>query len=233
MNERIFVIGGTRGTGLLITNLLLRDGYRVRALARDEAGAKQRLSSAVELAVGDITQPRTLAGTFDAIDHVIFTAGVTKRPASEHLVRATEYDGVTNTLAAARDSGFAGRFLYMTSIGVTKSSFSATLLNLVKRNTLKWRRRAEDEIRKSGISYTVVRAGLLLNRPGGNRAIEVGQNNYPLAFKYRISRADVAETFVQALKYPGTQRTTFEVVWTKGTPREAWSVLFGRLKPDV
>lgn len=233
MNERIFVIGGTRGTGLQITNLLLREGYRVRALVRDEARAKQQLSPAVELALGDITQPRTLAGTFEAVNHVIFTAGVTKRPASEHLVQATEYDGVINTLAAARDAGFAGRFLYMTSIGVTTSSLSARLLNLVKRNTLKWRKRAEDEIRRSGISYTIVRAGFLLNRPGGSRAIEVGQNDYPLAFKYRISRADVAETFVQALKHPRTQRTTFEVTWAKGTQREAWGVLFGRLKSDL
>jgi uncharacterized protein YbjT (DUF2867 family) len=233
MNEQVFVIGGTRGTGLLMTNLLLREGYRVRALVRDEAKAKQQLSSAVELVVGDITQPRTLAGTFEAIDHVIFTAGVTKRPASEQLVRATEYDGVTNTLAAARDAAFAGRFLYMTAIGVMKSSFSASLLNLVKRNTLEWRKRAEDEIRKSGISYTIVRAGLLVNGSGGRRAIEVSQNDYPLAFKYRIGRADVAETFVQALKYPETQRTTFEVVWAKGALREPWNVLFGRLKPDV
>jgi uncharacterized protein YbjT (DUF2867 family) len=233
MNERIFVIGGTRGTGLLITNLLLREGYRVRALVRDEAKAQQQLSSAVELVVGDITQPRTLAGTFKAMDHVIFTAGVTKRPASEHLVKATEYDGVTNTLAAARDAAFAGRFLYMTAIGVTRSSISASLLNLVKGNTLEWRKRAEGEIRKSGISYTVVRAGILVNRSGRGGAIEVSQNDYPLALKYKIGRADVAETFVQALKHPETQRTTFEVVWAKGAQREPWSVLFGRLKPDV
>ncbi len=233
MSQRVLVIGGTRGTGLQIVSLLLGEGYRVRALVRNPTKAQQQLRSAVDFAVGDITLAHTLAGTFEAVDHVIFTAGVTKRPASERLVMTTEYEGVRNTLAAARDARFAGRFLYMTSIGVTKPSLSASILNLVKRNTLKWRRCAEDEIRTSGMAYTIVRAGFLLNRPAGSRAIEVGQNDYPLAFKYRISRGDVAQTFVQALKDPRTERTTFEVVWAKGAQREAWDVLFGRLKRNL
>lgn len=166
------------------------------------------------------------------VDHVIFTAGVTQRPAGERLIVATEYEGVKNTIAAARTAGFNGRFLYMTSIGVAKSSLAAILLNLIKRNTLKWRRLAEGEIRKSGLEYTVVRAGFLTNSPGGRRAIEVSQRGYPLALKYRISRADIAETLVQALKHPLTRRTTFEVVWGRCGQRREWDVLFGELMPD-
>ena len=44
-NQRVLVIGATQGTGYLIVNLLLRDGYQVRALARNEAKAKEKLSS--------------------------------------------------------------------------------------------------------------------------------------------------------------------------------------------
>ena len=232
VNQRVLVIGATQGTGYLIVNLLLRDGYRVRALARNEAKAKEKLSSPVEVVVGDITKLNTLPTAMKDVDHIMFTAGVTQRPASERLIIATEYEGVKNTLAAAKDVGFNGRFLYMTSIGVTKSSLAATLLNLVKGNTLKWRKLAEDAIRKSGLEYTIIRAGFLMNSPGGRRAIEVSQREYPLGFKYRISRADVAETFVQALKHPGTRRTTFDVVWAKGGHRQEWDVLFGQLTPD-
>src|SRR5262249_25655236 len=133
---------------------------------------------------------------------------------------------------AARENGFNGRFLYMTSIGVTKSSLAGILLNLIQRNTLKWRRFAEDEIRRSGLDYTIVRAGFLTNDPGGQHAIEVSQRAYPLALKYRISREDVAETFVEALKYPRTRRTTFEVVWARSGDRKEWDALFGGLMPD-
>jgi len=230
VDTRVLVIGATQGTGNQIANLLLRIGYQVRALARNEAKAK--LNSAVEIVRGDITKLNTLPGAMKDTDSIIFTAGVTQRPASERLIVATEYEGVKNTLAAAKDVGFNGRFLYMTSIGVTKSSLAATLLNLVKGNTLKWRKLAEDAIRKSGLEYTIIRAGFLMNSPGGRRAIEVSQREYPLGFKYRISRADVAETFVQALKHPGTRRTTFDVVWAKGGHRQEWDVLFGQLTPD-
>ncbi len=232
MTQQILVVGGTRGTGLLIVRLLLRDSYRVRALARNPRQATPRLGSDVEIVPGDITRPETLPSAVGNITHIIFTAGVATGPAREKLIIATEYDGVLNTLAAARKAGFGGRLLYMTSIGVTKPSLSAAVLNFVKGNTLRWRKRAEDEIRASGVNYTIIRAGFLLNRPGDGRAIEVGQESLPLAPRYRIARTDVAETFVEALKHPSTARTTFEVVSGRGPRREHWDLLFSRLKPD-
>jgi uncharacterized protein YbjT (DUF2867 family) len=231
--QQVLVVGGTRGTGLLIVQLLLRDGYRVRVLARNPARATACFGSIVEVVPGALTRPETLARAVRGVSHVIFTAGVAFGPAREQLVIATEYEGVRQTLAAARAGGFSGRFLYMTSIGVTRRSLIGTLLNLVKGNTLHWRRRVEGELRASRLDYTIIRAGFLLDRPGGRRAIEIGQAAHPLALKYRIARADVAETFVEALKRPSTSRTTFDVVWGRGSRREAWDVLFGRLKPDV
>src|SRR5262245_17787629 len=136
MNARVLVIGGTRGTGFLIAERLLRDGYRVRVAARNRTEASQRLGAEIEFVAADITQPTTLHAAVRDTDHIIITAGVTKRPAGERLVRATEYDGVRHTLAAARQVGFSGRFLYMTSIGVNRSSLGAVVLNMVKRNTL-------------------------------------------------------------------------------------------------
>jgi len=230
--ERVLVVGGTRGTGLLIANLLLRDGYRVRALARNPVKAALRLGPAVDVVPGDVTRPDTLASAVKDLTHLIFTAGVAVGPAREKVIIATEYQGVLNTLAAARQARFNGRFLYMTSIGVTTPSLSAAVLNFVKGNTLRWRGRVEDEIRTSGMDYTIIRAGFLLNSPGGKRALEVGQQDHPLAPKYRIARADVAETFVEALNSPHTARTTFEVVWDRGPRREQWDSLFRRLKPD-
>ncbi len=232
-SQQVLVIGGTRGTGLLIVDFLLRDGYRVRALARNPGQAAPRVGAAVQVVPGDVTRPETLPGALKDITHLIFTAGVATGPARERLIIATEYEGVLNTLAAARRAGFSGRFLYMTSIGVTRPSLSAAVLNLVKGNTLRWRRRAEDDIRASGVDYTIIRAGFLLNSPGGRRAIELSQEAQPLAPRYRISRADVAETFVEAFKRPNTSRTTFEVAWGRGPRREQWDLLFSRLTPDA
>ena len=231
--ERVLLLGGTRGTGLLIAKLLLERGYKVRALARNPAQAAQRLGAGVDVVPGDVTKPDTLSSAVQHVNHIVFTAGVAVGPAREKRIVATEYQGVLNTLTSARAGGFSGRFLYMTSIGVTRPSLSAALLNLVKGNTLRWRARVEDEIRSTGFAYTIIRAGFLLNTPGGKRAIEVSQEPHPLAPKYRIARADVAKTFVHALKHPNTSRTTFEVVWGKGPPREPLDLLLSRLKPDT
>lgn len=234
MNQTVLLVGGTRGTGLLIGRLLEGKGYRVRALARRPARAAARLGSAVEVIAGDITKADTLSPAVQGVNHIIFTAGVRSgRLARESLVKTTEYQGVVNTLAAARNAGFGGRFLYMTSIGVTTPSFSAALLNFLKGNTLAWRHRAEAEIRASGLDYTIIRAGFLLNRAGGRRAVEVSQGGLPLAPRYRIARADVAEAFVEALEHPHASRATFEAVWGRGRRRDDWGVLMGRLTPDA
>ena len=165
--DRVLVVGGTRGTGLLIAHLLLQSGYRVRALARNPSQAARRLGSAVDVVLGDVTKSDTLSTPVKDVTHLVFTAGVAVGPAREKLIVATEYQGVLNMLAAARQAGFKGRFLYMTSIGVTRPSLSAAILNLVKGNTLRWRKRAEDEIRASGVDYTIIRAGFLVNTPVG------------------------------------------------------------------
>jgi uncharacterized protein YbjT (DUF2867 family) len=230
---RVLVIGGTRGTGRLIVSQLLREGHRVRALARDAARARENLGPAVEIAPGDITRPDTLPGALTDVDHLIFTAGVTGRFTSAALIRATIYDGIQNTLAAATNAGFHGRFLYMTTVGVTTPSLAATFLNLVKPDLLQWRKLAEDEIRKSGIDYTIIRAGILTDGPAGQRPVEVGQGPCPLAFQNRISRADVAEAFVQALSHPRTPRASFNIVGTSVGPLQEWGALFAQLKPDA
>jgi uncharacterized protein YbjT (DUF2867 family) len=229
----VLVVGGTRGTGLLIARLLLGRGYRVRVLARNPEQAARDLGKAIEVVAGDITRADTLPPAVRAADHIVFTAGARSgRYAPERLVKLTDHDGVLNTLAAARGAGFSGRFLYMNSIGIETWSLSAMLINLLKRNTLVWRRRVEQEIRTSGIDYTIIRVGFLNNAPPGQRAIDVGQDALALSPFTRIARADVAEAFAAALEHPQTSRATFEIVWGKGEPREDWRAAFGGLKPD-
>jgi uncharacterized protein YbjT (DUF2867 family) len=231
--RRILVIGGTRGTGLLIARLLHQRGYRVRVLARDPTKAANGLGPAFEVLAGDLTKAGTLGPAVRDVEHIIFTAGAPSgRYAPESLIKATDYDGVIDTLAAARGAGFKGRFVYLNTIGIKTPSLAGFLINLLKRNTLLWRRRVEDKIRSSGLDYTIIRVGFLLDRPGGERAIHVSQGALPLAFSNRIARADAAEAFVEAMEHPCASRTTFEIVWGGGPRQQSWSELFQQLRPD-
>jgi uncharacterized protein YbjT (DUF2867 family) len=76
----------------------------------------------------------------------------------------------------------------------------------------------------------IIRAGFLLNSPGGRHGIRVTQQALPLSLLHRIARADVADAFVAALDHPRTVRATFEVVWGD-SPRD-WQALFDPLQPD-
>jgi uncharacterized protein YbjT (DUF2867 family) len=231
--QRVLVVGGTRGTGQLIAELLLRHGYAVRVLARDPAEAKTRLDPAIELVGGDITKAETLAPAVAGADHIVFTAGAPSgRYAPERLVRETDYRGVVNTIEVALHAGFPGRFLYLNSIGIDAPSLMGTLINLLKRNTFAWRRRAEAALRGSGIDYTIIRVGFLLDGPAGRRRVEVSQGTLPLKASTRIARADVAEAFAAALAHPNIARTTFEIVWSDAQTPTDWDACFSRLKPD-
>jgi uncharacterized protein YbjT (DUF2867 family) len=231
--SRVLVIGATRGTGAEIVSRLLRDGFTVRALARDEHRARAKFGDRVEIIPGDVTRRETLVPAVRGAQHVIFTAGVTKRPASERLIMSVEYEGVLNTLDACNAGGLTGRFLYMTAIGVTRRSIGSIALNLIKGRTLVWRRRAEERIRVSGLDYTIIRCGILRNAPPGRHAIEVAQRDYPMAIWYQIGRADAAEVFVQALQHPATHRTTFDAVWSREHSPTDWNALLSRLRPDA
>ena len=215
--QPVLVIGGTRGTGLLIARLLHQQGAPVRVLARDPARARRVLDSSIAILTGDLTEPQTLLPAIAGARHLVFTAGCRSGyPVRESSIKATEYDGVLNTLAAARRHGFTGRFLYMTASGLLTPSFMTRALNAWKGNTLVWRRRAEHAIRRSGLDYTVVRTGMLVNRPAGRYRIEITQTPLALSVRHRIARADVARVFVAALEHPQASRATFEVV--RGSP---------------
>ncbi len=231
--QPILIVGGTRGTGLLIARLLHRQGAGIRVLARDPARARTALGPDIEVVQGDLTKVDTLRPLVAGVRDIIFTAGCRSgRPASETRIKAIEYEGVVHTLASARAAGFRGRFLYMTASGVTSTSILSAGLNVYKGNTLVWRRRAERAIRESSIDYTIIRAGMLLNRPEGRRPIRLTQEPLPLSFRNRIARADVARVFAAALDEPNASRATFEVVWARQQPTEPWSTSLKRLKSD-
>ena len=233
MSGPVLVVGATHGTGLLAARVLRDRGVGVRALARNPAAAREALGPGIETVEGDLTRAETLPPALAGVAHVVFTAGIRSgRFATSDTVRRTDFDGVVHTLSAARAAGFSGRFVYMTSIGGVAPSFLATFLNFVKGDVLVWRRRAEDEIRRSGFDYAVVRAGFLRDAPGGTRAVVVTQEDVPLVLRHQIARADVAEACIAAATHPRASRATFAISWGRG-PRRTWDEMLGDLRADA
>jgi uncharacterized protein YbjT (DUF2867 family) len=230
--EKVLVVGATQGTGFELVRMLLDNNYNVRIFARNEEKARKKFNDRVEIIVGDLQNGENLPVAVKGIDHIIFTAGVTKRPCGEKLIIETEFEGMKKTLRAAKEADFKGRFLFLSSIGVKTSNWASHLLNFIKGNALKWRLAMEDEIRQSGFDYVILRAGYLMNSEGGKKRIELSQNEYPLYLKYRIARKDVARIFVEALKTDEANNKTFDAVWAKDAGDLSLAEKFASLEKD-
>jgi uncharacterized protein YbjT (DUF2867 family) len=230
----VMVVGATQGTGIHAVRRLVDKGCAVTVVARSAEKA-QRVFQGVNVSstFADVTRVDTLKpALFHGVDAVIWTVGVTQRPAPEALIRATEYDAVRSFLSAAAAAGFAGQFVYMTSIGVQRGSAAGALLNLIKRNTLRWRREAEAVIRASRLPYTIVRAGVLNDQPASARTIVFDQQPRGASFRYRISRADVAHVLVEALSQRQMINTSFNIYWGDAAPDKISSRALNALVPD-
>jgi len=80
-------------------------------------------------------------------------------------------------------------------------------------NILQWKRKAEKYLIDSGMTYTIVHPGGLLNEPGGRRELVAGIDDQLLAQETRsIPREDVAEVMVQSLSYKEFNNRSFDLV---------------------
>lgn len=231
--KTVLIIGATQGTGLEAARILQKEGAEIRVFARNIPKAREVLDDTVTMIGGDLRDPKRLPEAFEGADHLIFTAGVTKRPCSEELIVSTEYEGMKKTLNAAREAGFDGRIVFLSSIGVSNPNWASRLLNKVKGNALEWRLAMEDLIRESGFDYTIVRAGYLMNSVS-RKPISLSQTELALELRYRIGRKEAAEVLVESIRHPEAGRKTFDAVRRRQSDgaKNGWRTKFAGLEED-
>jgi uncharacterized protein YbjT (DUF2867 family) len=141
----ILVAGGTGTLGAQLVTRLVERGARVRVLTRNRARGRA-LPGCVDLAVGDVRQPETLAtavrgcGVVVSAVHGFVGAG---RPSPE----AVDRDGNRNLVAAAAAAAIR-RFVLVSGYDV-RSDHPMSL------HRAKFA--AEETLRKSGVPFTIVR----------------------------------------------------------------------------
>jgi putative NADH-flavin reductase len=203
----LLVIGATRGTGRQVMQQALAAGYAVTALARDPARIDvshdvpdQRLS----VVRGDVLDPATLAPAMAGQDAVISSIGVTSRGPT------TLYsDGMRHIIQAMHATGV--KRLVAVSAWPLSSDDGDTLPSRLLLKPLMWAllrpvyadmAAMEDEIRQSGLDWTIVRPPRLTDKPPTGRyrtALNRGVRG-----GYTISRADLAAAILTLLDDPTT-----------------------------
>jgi uncharacterized protein YbjT (DUF2867 family) len=224
----VLVAGATGGTGQEVVDQALAKGFRVRALVRDEAKARQLFGDRVQYTVGDVREPRSLKRAVKGVDQVISALGANVQRDPENSPERVDYAGV-KALAEAARAGGVSQFILVSSMGVTHPDHQ---LNAMLDNILSWKLKGEDAVRATGINYTIVRPGELTNEPAGRRGVRITQGD-PLGGEGAVSRSDVAAILVDSIGRQDLYGKTFEVVGDHARPRIEWASLYTGLRPDV
>ncbi len=225
--REVLVAGASGQTGQQIVKHLRLGGYHVRALVRDPAQAQPLLGDDVEYVRGDVREPATLPAAMSGVDAVISSVGARSKDGPDRP-ETIDYQGVRNLVDAARTARVR-QFVLISSRGVTDA---ANPLNRMFGEVLIWKLKGEDYLRQSGLAYTVVRPGLLLNEPGGQADLVFEQGDRRTDAQRLIPREDVAIVCVEALKHPEAKFRTFEVYRAEGAPVGDWKAKFASLEPD-
>ncbi|MBN8281436.1 MAG: NAD(P)H-binding protein, partial [Gammaproteobacteria bacterium] len=109
-----------------------------------------------------------------------------------------DFEATRNAVDAARFAGIR-RFVLVTVIGAGESRDAApAIARYVLRHVIPEKTKAEDYLRTSGLDYTIVRPGGLLDKPAEGRAY-LTEDTRAMSW---IRRADLAGLLVQALDDP-------------------------------
>jgi uncharacterized protein YbjT (DUF2867 family) len=220
----VLVAGATGRTGRLVVSNLLEQGYPVRALVRDMERGHEILGDGVEFAEGDVRDIDSLRAAMQGAASLIITIGSSRKD-PDNGPEFVDYGGVKNLAQAAADTGVQ-QVVLMSSAGVTHEDH---VLNQMFDNILIWKSRGEDALRDSGVDYTIVRPGGLMDSPGGETAVVFEQGDSSTGM---ISREDVALVCVAALQTPAARNKTFEVFGSEERAPNDWTNLYSDLQSD-
>lgn len=192
---KLFILGGTGGTGKQIVAQALAAGHEVTVLARDRAkcGPDQ---ARLRVIVGDLENGAALADAMRGHDAVISALGRGYSLKSEHLIERT----VPGVIAAMKAAGVR-RLLFTSALGVGQSAADAPLMGRLFFSTLLRGIYADklvgDQlIRQSGLDWTIVQPSQMTDGPL-TRSYRSGEH-LALSGMARISRADVAHFLLDA-----------------------------------
>lgn len=233
---QVLVTGATGRTGSLVFEKLqnMSASFTARGFARSPQKAEERFGTTAGFYFGDIKNPADLAPAVEGCDAlVILTSAVPQMKAPPQPGQRPEFtypaggwpeqvdfQGQVNQIEAAKAAGVK-HIVLVGSMGGTNEQHP--LNKMGNGNILIWKRKAEQYLIDSGIDYTIIRAGGLLDAPGGQRQLLVGKDdqllqNPPDGIPTSIPRGDVAEVVVQALLEPAARNKAFDVI---SKPEEA------------
>jgi nucleoside-diphosphate-sugar epimerase len=190
----IFVAGASRRVGFETVKILRGKGYDVTCFFRntDERAAVEATGAkALIVDAFDATAVAKAVANAGPLDALICTLG--GKPGDDPRI---DHPGAKNCIDAAKATGIS-RFLFVTAIGCgdTWNALEEKAQKFLG-PSLEAKNLAEADLRASGLDYTILRPGALLDDPPTGEGF-LTQDNKVLG---AVSRADVAAQLVRCVE---------------------------------
>jgi len=212
-----------------------------------------------EIFIGDVCDSNTYKEAMQDCDClVILTSGVPKLRKREmfktmmmkligtqrmpkfyydQMPEQVDWLGAKEQIDCAKEAG-VNHIVLVGSMGVSpqKNTPDNTLNKIGDGNILVWKAKAEEYLMNSGVTYTIIHPGGLMNKPGNQRELVLGVNDSllddfeQLGATRQIPREDVANLVVEVLRNKDlVANKSFDVVSKApgaGTTTQDWKALF-------
>ena len=197
----VLVVGATGETGYHVVQLLRQRKIGVRAIARSQFKAEALAAPGVDVYVGDVMDEIPWDELMAGVQGVISTVG-TRAAQDLAEIEIVEYIALGRMVENALLQDVP-QFVLMSSIGAEHPDTIPALSHW-----LRVKRKAEMYLIRSGLPYTVVRSGVLINDRAQND-VQVGRGD---TLQGQITRVDAAQVLVQALLQPEAAHQVVEIV---------------------
>jgi uncharacterized protein YbjT (DUF2867 family) len=198
----VLVIGAAGTTGRLVVQSLAENiQHHVKAMVRktDQMTDMEKLGAKPVLA--DLEQDFSYA--MNDVNAVIFAAGSGSSTGPDKTT-TVDRDGAIKAIDLAVSHGIE-RFVMLSSMGADRPDTGPESMQ----HYLQAKHDADAHLMQSGLTYTIVRPGVLKNEAAAGKIEAAAQ----VAGRTKsIARADVAEVLVQSLLAEKTESRIFEIV---------------------
>lgn len=217
---KAFVAGATGETGRRIVKELVQRGIPVRAMVRDLEKGRAVLPREADLVVGDVLQPDSLKTAIGDSTVVFCATGATPSfdPTTPYKV---DYEGTKNLVDVAKQLGIQ-HFVMVSSLCVSQFFHPLNLFWLI----LVWKKRAEEYLQTSGLTYTIVRPGGLKNEDNSDGIV---MSKADSLFEGSIPRTKVAQVCVEAPFQAAARNQVVEIVANPETAVQPFETLFANV----
>jgi uncharacterized protein YbjT (DUF2867 family) len=227
--ETIVVAGATGRTGKVVVELLKADGVKVRAFSRNIEKAKAEVAG-VEWIAADVKDAKSIQGIAKGADRMVIALGSNSFKDPSNKPELVDNKGVALLTDEAKKAGVK-HVVLISSVGVTHTKPGASDFEKIMYNVMTSKLEGENYLRKSGVSYTVVRPMGLWDKQAGQHGITVMAGDVPIPGSM-IARADVALVAVNALVNPDAKNKTVSITNVITTQPEGWKTQFAAVPKD-